>query len=211
MNKENHPTTGLFVLIHFVSVQSVSPLNGFICAVKASPSRLLLWGLLLPDCLRLGYFVNHAGSRGKRRRQGWFSKNVSRVMRVRWSYHTRTKKRITRCSFALFFPLTRLLLTTCTGSSLSSKRSWGPMFRATHTEAKDGHEHPQQTRRIMTDIQRWRDERFITRSITPHCDHNGCCCNSNEKLLFQFFMRPAVSALIVFSFPWEFFQYSCIP
>lgn len=46
----------------------------------------------------------------------------------------------------LLFPLTPLLLTSSTGSSLSSKRSWGPMFRATHTEAKDGHEHPQQAR-----------------------------------------------------------------
>ena len=151
MNKENHPATGLFV-----SVQKCISFEWFhMCSPRSK--------LLLPDCccgLCLGYFVSHAGSWGARgvggkEKAGLVFQNVSRVMRVRWSYDTRTKKRVTRCSFALFFPLTPLLLTTCTGSSLSSKRSWGPMFRATHTEAKDGHEHPQQTRKIMTDILLW--------------------------------------------------------
>ena len=36
MDKENHPTTGLFV-----SVQSVSPLNGFICAVHGQSFSFL--------------------------------------------------------------------------------------------------------------------------------------------------------------------------
>ena len=117
-------------------------------AVKASPSWLLLWFVL-------GLLCQPCWIRGEKEKTGLVFQNVSRVMRVRWSYDTRTKKRITRCSFALFFPLTPLLLTACTGSSLSSKRSWVSMFRATHTEAKDGHEHPQQTRKIMTDILLW--------------------------------------------------------
>ena len=36
MNKESHPTTG-----PFVSVQSVSPLNGFICAVRSQSFSFL--------------------------------------------------------------------------------------------------------------------------------------------------------------------------